>query len=169
MPDRDCPKRKVLTGELDLRHYNFLGKGHHSKVVLAPFTIPSAPSPHAVAVKFSIPYADYGMLPNEAKIYNAFPRNLQDGEIPVVPKFYGYYAPSTEALEWDDNGNNGDSDDLEVNWKAMRNILLKSNTSILLVEACGKQVNACSLSRAARYAWNLNTIITDDGWKSPIT
>ena len=106
------------------------------------------------------------MLPNEARIYNAFPRNLQDGDIPVVPKFYGYYAPSPEALELDDNG---DSDDLEVEkWKAMRNGLLKSKTSILLVEACGKQVDAENLSRKDRCVCNFNKNIPDDEWKGLI-
>lgn len=90
------------------------------------------------------------MLSNEAKIYNAFPRNLQDGEIPVVPRFYGYYAPSTEALEWDDNGNNGSGNDYgldEEEWKCVRE-RIKSLSPILLLEACGKQVSTVHLSHS---------------------
>jgi hypothetical protein len=100
-----------------------------------------------------MPNSDHSMLLNEAKIYSAFPRNLQDGDIPVVPKFYGYYSPCPEALLWVDNGND---DDLEKKkWKAMRNVLLRSITSFLLVEACGEQVDANMLSRIARCVRNL--------------
>jgi hypothetical protein len=48
------------------------------------------------------------MLLNEAKIYNAFPRHLHRRDIPVVPKFYGYYVPHTEVFDQPDN-NNGSS------------------------------------------------------------
>ena len=88
------------------------------------------------------------MLLEEAKIYNTFPRNLQDGEIPVVPKFYGYYAPSTEALEWGDNGNNGSGIDYDLDedeWKCVRE-QIESLSPILLLEACGEQVSAAHLS-----------------------
>ena len=105
------------------------------------------------------------MLLNEAKIYNAFPRNLQDGDTPIVPKFYGYYMPSTEASDLDDS-NHGDADGLDKEkWKAVRKALLGSNTSILLVEACGKPVGSCSLTGSARWALDFYKIIPDDEWK----
>lgn len=105
------------------------------------------------------------MLLNEAKIYNAFPRNLQDGDAPIVPKFYGYYVPSTEASDLDDS-NHGDADGLDKEkWKAVRKALLGSNTSILLVEACGKPVGSCSLTGSARWALDFYKIIPDDEWK----
>ena len=88
------------------------------------------------------------MLLEEAKIYNTFPRNLQDGKIPVVPKFYGYYAPSTEALERDDNGNNGSGNGYDLDedeWKCVRE-QIESLSPILLLEACGEQVSAAHLS-----------------------
>ena len=122
--------------------------------------------PRAVAVKFSFPHHDdREMLRNEAKIYDAFPRNLQDGDAPIVPKFYGYYKPSTEASDLDDC-NHGDADGLDKEkWKAVRKALLGFNTSILLVEACGNPLGPCSLTGAARWALDFYTIIPDDEWK----
>ncbi|KAF8464801.1 hypothetical protein DFH94DRAFT_784617 [Russula ochroleuca] len=148
--DCDCPKGKVLTAQLDLRHTELLGVGHHSKVLLAPLTFPSTPSVrHAVAVKFSLPYSSHKMLLDEAKIYNAFPRDLQDGNTPIVPKFYGYYVRSTEVFDRDD-GNNGGDNDLEKCWKSFQTVLLNSITSILLLEACGKPVNTDCLALSQR-------------------
>jgi hypothetical protein len=67
-------------------------------VLLAPLTIPSTPPVnHDIAVKFGLLY-EPEMLLNEMTIYNAFPRNLQDGDAPVVPKFYGHCVPSSRLL-----------------------------------------------------------------------
>jgi hypothetical protein len=106
------------------------------------------------------------MLLNEAKIYNAFPRKLQDGDAPIVPKFYGYYVPSTEAFDRDDNGNNGvsgDDDGLnEEEWKTVRT-LFGFISPILLLEACGKQVHTRSLSQTDKWAHNFNKITDRKG------
>ncbi|KAH9987083.1 hypothetical protein BJV77DRAFT_950510, partial [Russula vinacea] len=129
-----------------------LGTGHHSKVVLAPLTCPSVSSVcRAVAVKFSLPFSDHKMLLNEAKIYNAFPRHLQDGKTPIVPKFYGYYVPSSKLYDWDDVNNGGDDDRDEKIRKFNRtSVLLNSISSILLLEACGKPVRTDSLALSQR-------------------
>jgi hypothetical protein len=97
------------------------------------------------------------MLLDEAKIYNAFPRDLQDGNTPIVPKFYGYYVRSTEVFDRDD-GNNGGDNDLEKCWKSFQTVLLNSITSILLLEACGKPVNTDCLALSQRWARNLYKI-----------
>ena len=135
----------MLTGQLDFRRSKALGKGRNSKVVLAPLTVPSTTSVRrAVAVKYSpSPHAEREMLLEEAKVYNAFPRDLQDGDIPVVPKFYGYYAPSTEAFDRDDSCDDDGGNDYGVDeeeWKSVRRVI-KEITPILLLEACGKQVS----------------------------
>jgi hypothetical protein len=153
IPDCDCP------AQLDLRHAELLGVGHHSKVVLAPLTFPSAPSVRrAVAVKMSVPFSSHEMLLNEAKIYNAFPRNLQDGDAPTVPKFYGYYVHSTEAFDWDYGNNGGDNCSAEDDWKESRTDMLNSIASILLLEACGKPVQTESLALSHRWARNFYKI-----------
>jgi hypothetical protein len=46
----------------------------------------------------AIPYVTREVLLNEAKIYDTFLCNLQDGEAPIE-----YCALSTEALDWDNN------------------------------------------------------------------
>jgi len=140
-------------GRLDLRHSKYLGSGHHSKVVVAPLTLPSsaaAPSVRgAVAVKLARPHpAEREMLLNEAKIYNAFPRDLQEGtshQPPVVPKFYGYYVPSREAF--DSQSYKFNEEDRKVVWKAIKGV-----TPLLLLEACGREIKAPLLSRTERCA-----------------
>lgn len=92
------------------------------------------------------------MLLEEAKVYNAFPRDLQDGDVPVVPKFYGYYVPSTEASDRDDSGDDDGGNDYGVDeeeWKSVRKVI-KKITPILLLEACGKQVRTTRLSHDDR-------------------
>ena len=92
------------------------------------------------------------MLLEEAKVYNAFPRDLQDGDIPVVPKFYGYYAPSIEAFDRDDSGDDDGGNDYGVDeeeWKSVRRVI-KEITPILLLEACGKQVSTTRSSHDDR-------------------
>ena len=160
MLEGDCPKGEVLTGRLDLRHTELLGTGHHSKAVLAPLTCPSVSSVcRAVAVKFSLPFSDHKMLLNEARIYNAFPRHLQDGKTPIVPKFYGYYVPSSKLYDWDDVNNGGDDDRDEKIRKFNRtSVLLNSISSILLLEACGKPVRTDSLALSQRWARNFYEI-----------
>jgi hypothetical protein len=152
----------LLTGQLDLRHSDYLGVGHHSEVVLAPLTFPSTtPKPSvrgAVAVKLSNPYDDAReMLLNEAKIYNAFPHDLQGGDVPVVPKFYGFYTP------YIDNGNgSGNLDKEEWTREMMPERLIMP---ILLLEACGKAVRTHSLSHSGRWERNYHNISLHDRWK----
>ena len=92
-----------------------------------------------VAVKLSNPDDDArDMLLNEAKIYNAFPHDLQGSDVPVVPKFYGFYTP----------------------------YLMSGSifASILLLEACGKVIRTRSLSHSGRWD-NYHNISIHDGWK----
>ena len=117
----------------------------------------------AVAVKFSNPYSDSArkMLLNEAKIYNAFPHNLQGGDVPVVPKFYGCYAPYIKVSDRVDSGNgNGNLDEEEWKHEMMRECL-----PILLLEACGKEVCTSSLSRSSRWERNCHNISLHDRLK----
>lgn len=105
---------------------------------------------HTVAVKSPFPY-DEQMLLNEAKIYNAFPRKIQDSYTPVVPKFYGCYAPSIEAFDRDNNRNNG-CDDLNEEKRIIVRNCLNFIAPILLLEACGERVHVESLSHTDRWA-----------------
>ena len=144
---------RPTTGQLDLRHSQFLGSGHHSSVILAPLTLPpivSAPSIHgAVAVKLARGAdSEREMLLNEAKIYNAFPRELQEGSShapPIVPKFYGCYVPSLKAVD-------GHADDDKFTQKEREYIrmMLERITPILLLESCGKEICAEDLSSINR-------------------
>ena len=90
------------------------------------------------------------MLLNEAKIYDAFPRELQEGTPyapPIVPKFYGYYVPSLEAFDsyaHDDGFTKEERKDL-------RNMLL-TIPAVLLLEACGNPISARDLSPTNRWA-----------------
>ncbi|KAH9959957.1 hypothetical protein BC827DRAFT_424009 [Russula dissimulans] len=150
--DRSVMLDHPTTCRLDLRYTRHLGSGHHSDVVLAPLTLPSSvatPSVRAaVAVKIAKPHPrEREMLLNEAKIYNAFPRELQEGtshQAPVVPKFYGYYVPSREAFDsqsYDDII----EEDRKVVWNIIRRV-----TPLLLLEPCGREIRALSLSRTGR-------------------
>jgi hypothetical protein len=156
-PDRGRPQ-KLLTGQLDLRCYESLGVGHHSMVFLAPLTFPSTtPGPSvrgAVAVKFSDPCNDARkMLLNEAKIYNAFPHDLQGGDAPIVPKFYGCYTPYVEVFDRVDDGNG--SGNLGKEGETMPKCI---TVPILLMEACGKAVCSYSLSDSGRWERNYHNI-----------
>ncbi|KAI0290149.1 hypothetical protein BC826DRAFT_1028346 [Russula brevipes] len=146
--NKDCPNR----GQLDLRCSKYLGSGNHSKVVLAPLTLPStaaAPSVRgAVAVKLAREgRSERDMLLNEAKIYNAFASSLHEGcyshGLPIVPKFYGYYVPSLGTLKYDDDKLT------EEDWKTVQQ-LLRHITPILLLEPCGKQIDPDRLSSESR-------------------
>jgi hypothetical protein len=118
----------------------------------------------AVAVKLSNWLnKEREMLLNEAKIYNAFPRDLQGGDVPVVPKFYGCYTPYIKVPDRVDNGNgNGNLDKEEWTREIMPECLI---APILLLEACGKAVSTCSLSHSGRWERNYNNISLHDGWK----
>ena len=141
------------TGRLDLRHNKYLGSGNHSLVALAPFTLPSsvvAPSVRgAVAVKLARPYfEEHEMLLNEAKIYNAFPRELQEGTSdrpPVVPKFYGYYVPSREAFDNQSYDDKSIEQDRKAIWEKIKGV-----TPLLLLEPCGIEIRAACLPYAER-------------------
>jgi len=137
------------TGRLDLRHNEYLGSGNHSQVTLAPLTLPSrvdAPSVRgAVAVKIarSDP-EEHKMLRYEAKIYEAFPRELQEGtsdQPPVVPKFYGYYMPSREGFDSQSYDDKFTEEDRKAVWEVIEGI-----SPLLLLEACGKPIQATGLS-----------------------
>ena len=146
---------RPTTGQLDLRHFEFLGSGHHSFVILAPLTLPSivsAPSVHgAVAVKLANGRAsEREMLENEAKIYNAFPRELQEGSSyapPIVPKFYGYYVPSLKVVDGHPNDDKFTQEEREY-----IRMMLERITPILLVESCGEDICAKDLSSTNRWA-----------------
>jgi hypothetical protein len=165
-PDGDCP-RKLLRGQLDLRCAHSLGVGHHSQVLLAPLTFPSTtsgPRPSvrgAVAVKLSNPDDDAReMLLNEAKIYNLFPHDLQGGDVPIVPKFYGCYMPYMKVSDRDDDGNGSDS----LEWT--REMIIECQIApILLLEACGKVVRTHSLSHSGRWERNYYNISLHNGRK----
>jgi hypothetical protein len=84
-----------------------------------------------VAVKFA--RTDRDMLWNEARIYNAFPRELQEASPdgpPVVPKFYGFYTPSVAF----------DYPKVPAEDRTTVRKMIKSISPILLLEECGKQL-----------------------------
>jgi hypothetical protein len=90
------------------------------------------------------------MLLNEAEIYNAFPRELQEGTSyapPVVPKFYGYYVPSLEAFD-----SHADDENFSKEERKCIRKVLKNHTPILLMEACGRQICAEDLPPSNRWA-----------------
>jgi hypothetical protein len=118
----------------------------------------------AVAVKLSNPHDDARkMLLNEAKIYNAFPHDLQGGDVPVVPKFYGCYMPCIEISDWVNNGNgSGNLDKEEWTRKTMPKCMI---APILLMEACGRAVRTRSLSDSGRWERNCHNISLHDGLK----
>ncbi|KAH9953845.1 hypothetical protein BC827DRAFT_1245892 [Russula dissimulans] len=73
------------------------------------------------------------MLWNEARIYNAFPRELQEASPdgpPVVPKFYGFYTPSVAF----------DYPKVPAEDRTTVRKMIKSISPILLLEECGKQL-----------------------------
>ncbi|KAI9511041.1 hypothetical protein F5148DRAFT_436827 [Russula earlei] len=91
----------------------------------------------AVAVKIARP-GEREMLEDEGKIYNAFPRKLQEGCSqtpipPVVPKFYGYYVPS--LAEFDGKAYDELNDEEKDHVRCMINRI----SPILLLEQCGEQ------------------------------
>ncbi|KAI9511040.1 hypothetical protein F5148DRAFT_437005 [Russula earlei] len=133
---------------LDLRRLNTSARATHSIVMLAPLTLPSiAATPSmrgAVAVKLAkAPRSDRRMLGGEGRIYNVFPRKLQEGcsqtpipVPPVVPKFYGYYAPS--LAEFDGQAH----DELNDEGGYPNRHMTASMSPILLLEQFGKPISA---------------------------
>jgi len=92
---------KPRSGWINLQCAHHLGNGSHSDVIREYLVLPctgTAPGQvDPIAVKLA--RSDVDMLWTEAKIYNAFPRALQEGSPhtpPVVPKFYGFYVLSEE-------------------------------------------------------------------------
>jgi hypothetical protein len=137
-----------------------LGVGHHSEVFSAPLTFPSTTPKSTihgvVAVKLSKGRADARqMLKDEAKIYNVFPRNLHRADVPVVPNFYGYYAPHTEVFDRVNNDNDKSILDEEEVKRGL--LVIKCIGPILLLEACGAAVRARALSDSGRWACNYHS------------
>lgn len=109
----------------------------------------------AVAVKLPNSNDDARkMLLNEAEIYNAFPHDLQRGDVPIVPKFYGCYKPYIKVSDRVNNGiGSGNSDIEEWTRETMPKFMI---VPILLLEACGEAVpNHTSLSYSSRWERNL--------------
>ena len=86
--------------------------------------------------------------------------NLQGGDLPVVPKFYGCYTPYIKVSDLDDDGN--ESGSLEWTREMMPECLV---APILLLEACGKAVRTHSLFHSGRWERNYCNISLHDGWK----
>ena len=101
------------------------------------------------------------MLRNEAKIYDAFPHDLQGGDIPIVPKFYGYYTPYIKASDQANNGNG--SGNLDKDEWTRETIPRCMTVPILLLEACGEAVNEYSLSESGRWERNYHNISLHNG------
>jgi hypothetical protein len=90
------------------------------------------------------------MLKDEAMIYDKFPCELQQStpsSPPIVPKFFGYYTPccySADSYKAED----GDEEDAKMVRRDVRNFLLNSISPILLLEPCGRPIDADMLSRS---------------------
>ncbi|KAI0289416.1 hypothetical protein B0F90DRAFT_1794481 [Multifurca ochricompacta] len=130
-------------GQIDLRNHEYLGSGNHSYVALAPLTLPSttdAPPVHgAVAVKLAL-FDEGELLMNEAKIYCAFPRELQEDrgfDLPsVVPKSYGYYQASHGAFESQSLVGEFTNYERKEICKVLQHV-----STFLLIEHCGVQID----------------------------
>ena len=144
-------------GQLDLRRKQELGNSNHSRVVLAPLTLPSCagPTTYEVAVKVAAKsLSDNIMLGDEAYMYQKFPAKLQEStpsSPPVVPNFYGYYVPalflmSESGDESDDDS--GDEEDARTARKHVCELLRSTFRNILLLEPCGKPVGCKMLSKS---------------------
>ncbi|KAI0761349.1 hypothetical protein BD413DRAFT_486168 [Trametes elegans] len=142
------------TAHLHLSKANRIGTGNHSYVYRAPLTLPPPLSAHSptgqvtVAAKLSYQRCTaHGLLRNEAKVYDSFPKHIQEEycgydivppcrfPVPataVVPKFFGYYLPVNERGDVLDNHHDNCSEDnpCDVDWPS----------PILLMEECGNPV-----------------------------
>ncbi|KAI0089572.1 hypothetical protein BDY19DRAFT_905875 [Irpex rosettiformis] len=114
-PESSSPARTPHVAHVHLAQTHRFGVGNHSLVHHVPLTLPEPLSAHSrngrvvVAAKTAFSYPnDRYLLQREARTYNAFPRHLSEDWCgynlvtpikhpvpvgPVVPKFYGYYAP----------------------------------------------------------------------------
>ncbi|KAI0063834.1 hypothetical protein BV25DRAFT_1883095 [Artomyces pyxidatus] len=149
-PDSPIPtSRPPRIATLSLDEATALGSGHHSQVFLAPLILPepmSATGPVSVTCKLAYDgddgeYSAETHLANEAAVFSAFPRSLQEDwsglhsakpdQRPefmpaVVPKFYGYYKPSVDPS----------ADHISCRLAAWINSL----SPILLMEHCGTNI-----------------------------
>lgn len=92
------------------------------------------------------------MLMDEARIYNAFPHDLQRGDDPVVPKFYGCYTPYFKVS--DPVGNANGSGNLDKEEWTRETIPSCMVGPILLLEPCGSAVRTHTLSHSDRWERN---------------
>jgi hypothetical protein len=109
----------------------------------------------AVAVKLSKQKInECEMLLKEGKIYNLFPHDLQGGDLPVVPKFYGCYKPCIDVSYGTNDRNVSEAREI-MSWCM--------TVPILLLEPCGKAVGeTCFLSSSGRWERNCNNIFLQD-------
>jgi hypothetical protein len=89
---------------------------------------------------------DRDMLQHEAMVYDKFPCELQSTP-PVVPKFFGYYAPSCDSAD-SYEGEDGDEEDASIVRRDVRKLLQDTISPILLLEPCGKPIDSSVLSRS---------------------
>jgi len=146
-PNADVFDEKPPTGpgQLDLRQPKFLGSGSHSDVFLAPFRPTAAPLRGGVVVKIGkATRGDRDMLKNEAEIYDKFRATLQASSPPIVPKFYGFYAPSS----WGSTCHYFDDEDGENTQKVRHDAFYFVHYlgPILLLEFCGEPIRPERLS-----------------------
>jgi hypothetical protein len=143
-----------LIGQLDLSRKMRLGStSNHSHVFLAPLTLPAPSLRGEVVVKMAKDNCrDRDMLKHEAMIYDKFPCELMQStpsSLPVVPKFFGYYVPSCDSADsYEDE--NGDEEDAKIVRRDSRQWLQDAISPILLLEACGKPIDADTLPSSDR-------------------
>ncbi|KAI0357717.1 hypothetical protein OH77DRAFT_1398151 [Trametes cingulata] len=152
--DGEAGDSETRVAHLHLSQSNRFGEGHHSYVYRAPLTLPPPLSAHSptgqVTVAAKLAYARctaHNLLRNEARVYNSFPKNVQQEycgynivpqcrfPVPataIVPKFFGYYLPVDERGNVLDNHHDKCSEEepCEVAWPS----------PILLMEECGEPV-----------------------------
>ena len=147
-PSDTLDRRTV--GQLYIKGTKAFGCGSHSYIYLASLTLPSCVGPTLYEVAVKVPMAfeeDKQMLVHEAKIYDKFPRELQEStpsSPPVVPRFYGYYEPSCESLD-NYKGDDGD-EELASKVRCWVQFIKAFIEPMLLLEPCGKQVEVERLS-----------------------
>lgn len=113
---------------------------HLSRFPLLQLLRPSAAPSPSVA---DTPDSEREIFRNEAEIYDAFPRRLQEGWShgpPAVPKFYGYYVPSLKPFD-----KYLDDEKFPENYKNYLR-LFERVSPILLLEPCGEPICAKDLN-----------------------
>ena len=147
------PTQVPRVAHLNLASAPLIGQGHHSYVYRARFRLPeplTARSPSGevtVAAKVAVDESEArGLLENEGKTYNQFPKHLMEdwcglnlvpplkNPVPVravVPKFYGYYKRDFEGVDGSDDKN-------------------PDASPILLIEECGNQFDFSAYTPAQR-------------------